>query len=82
MAARLDEAAASEAGVIGDLSDRRLGQEEGLRCLVCGELGFGQDQAVQRWIEDVNAQWGTRSRVLDSTSPESEASRSYSAADK
>ena len=58
MAARPDEAAARESGVNSDLSDRPLGQEEGLCCLVCGEFGFGQNQAVQRWIEDVNAQWG------------------------
>jgi hypothetical protein len=44
--------------VIGDLSDRPSGQEEGLCRLVRSEPGFGQNQAVQRWIEDVNAQWG------------------------
>ena len=51
-----DEAASGEPGVIGDLGDRRWRLEEGLCRLVCAELGVGQDQAVQRRIEDVDAQ--------------------------
>jgi hypothetical protein len=82
MAASLDKTASGEPGVVGDLSDRGPGRKEGLCCLVRGELGFGQNLTVQRWVEDVNAQGGTLSRVLDSTSPGSEASRSSSAADR
>src|ERR1700731_195853 len=56
MAASPDEAASGEPGVIGDLGDRRRRLEEGLCRLVCAELGVSQDQAVQRRIEEVNAQ--------------------------
>ena len=50
-AARPDEVAAGEPGVIGNLSDRSLGQEEGFCCLVCGELGFGLPavRPAERW---------------------------------
>jgi hypothetical protein len=55
---RLDEAAAGEAGVIGDLGDAACGWTEGAGCLVRGELGLCEDQAVEWWVEDVDAQRG------------------------
>ena len=56
-AAGLGEAASGEPVVAGDLGGCRRGQGEGLCCLVGGELGLRQDQAVQWRLEDVNGQW-------------------------
>jgi hypothetical protein len=78
----LDKAASGEAGVVGHLCHALWRGHEGLGLLVGGELGLRQDQALQRTVEDVNAQGGTLKRVLDSTAAGREASTSYSADDK
>jgi hypothetical protein len=51
-----DEVASGEPGVIGDLGGRWRRREERLCFLVCAELDVSHDQAVQRRIEDVDAQ--------------------------
>ncbi|CAG6398472.1 hypothetical protein SCOCK_70156 [Actinacidiphila cocklensis] len=54
----LDKAASGEAGVVGHLCHALWRGHEGLGLLIGGELGLRQDQALQRTVEDVNAQGG------------------------
>jgi hypothetical protein len=55
-AASAGEDASGELGVIGDFGDCGLVRAEGLGRLVGAEFGLGQDQAVQRRVEDVDTQ--------------------------